>query len=66
MAGFYAEMMRGSAPAEALRAAKLRLAGSAGAYRKPFYWAPFQLYVRAAEQAAALQPPRDSARADDP
>ena len=44
MADFYQEMTRGATPAEALRAAKLRLIHSSGAYRKPFYWGPFQLY----------------------
>jgi CHAT domain-containing protein len=45
MADFYAGMTRGAAPADALRAAKLRLIRSNSAYRKPFYWGPFQLYA---------------------
>jgi CHAT domain-containing protein len=32
-------------PASALRAAKLTLLHSDGVFRKPFYWAPFQLYA---------------------
>jgi len=32
-------------PATALRKAKLTLVHSTGNYRKPFYWAPFQLYL---------------------
>jgi CHAT domain-containing protein/lipopolysaccharide biosynthesis regulator YciM len=35
----------GKDPATALRAAKLMLVHSGGNYRKPFYWAPFQLYA---------------------
>src|SRR5262249_17525787 len=40
MANLYAEMAKGQGPAQALRAAKLTLLRSAGAYRKPYYWAP--------------------------
>ncbi len=47
MADFYGELAKNVAPADALRAAKLRLIRSSGAYRKPFYWGPFQLYVGA-------------------
>jgi CHAT domain-containing protein len=47
MADFYSELAKNVAPADALRAAKLRLIRSSGAYRKPFYWGPFQLYVGA-------------------
>jgi CHAT domain-containing protein len=47
MGDFYAEMVKNVAPAEALRRAKLRLLHSKGAYRKPFYWGPFQLYAGA-------------------
>jgi len=32
-------------PASALRAAKLTLLHSDSVFRKPFYWAPFQLYA---------------------
>jgi CHAT domain-containing protein len=46
MANLYSEMAKGLGPAEALRAAKLTLLRSAGAYRKPYYWAPFQLFTR--------------------
>jgi CHAT domain-containing protein len=41
----YAELTRGQDPASALRAAKLSLLHSDSVYRKPFYWAPFQLYT---------------------
>lgn len=47
MADFYAELARNTAPVDALRSAKLKLVHSNGAYRKPFYWGPFQLYVGA-------------------
>jgi CHAT domain-containing protein len=42
---FYEELNAGKSPDAALRAAKLSLLRSAGVYRKPFYWAPFQLYT---------------------
>lgn len=48
MANLYSQMATGLGPAEALRAAKLALLRSAGPYRKPYYWAPFQLYTRSA------------------
>ena len=48
MADFYSQLARGAAPADALREAKLKLVHSSGAYRKPFYWGPFQLYTGAA------------------
>ena len=42
----YRGLRRGLPPAEALRAAKLGFLRSEGAYRKPFYWAPFVIYTR--------------------
>ena len=45
MGDFYAQMAHGATPAEALRSAKLKLVHDPGASRKPFYWAPFQLYA---------------------
>jgi CHAT domain-containing protein len=45
---FYAEMSRGNDPASALRAAKLSLLHNKDpeiVFKKPFYWAPFQLYT---------------------
>jgi len=44
----YAELARGADPAAALRAAKLDLIHAAGAYRKPYYWGPFELFTRGA------------------
>ncbi len=40
----YAGIDKGRDPAAALRAAKLAMLHSDGIYRRPFYWAPFQLY----------------------
>lgn len=45
---FYEELGTGKDPASALRLAKLSLLHSADAgsvFRKPYYWAPFQLYA---------------------
>jgi len=41
----YAEIQNGKRPEEALRLAKLSLLHSDNAFRKPFYWAPFQFYT---------------------
>jgi CHAT domain-containing protein len=41
----YDELKKGRSPETALRSAKLSLLHSDGIFRKPFYWAPFQLYV---------------------
>ena len=49
MAGLYAELARGSTPADALRASKLALIHGGGSYAKPYYWAAFQVYTGAAE-----------------
>jgi CHAT domain-containing protein len=40
----YGELARGSRPDAALRSAKLSMIHSSGVFRKPLYWAPFQLY----------------------
>ena len=40
----YGELSRGQDPASALRTAKLSLLKSDSVFKKPFYWAPFQLY----------------------
>jgi CHAT domain-containing protein len=40
----YDGLSRGQDPASALRAAKLSLLHSDNAFKKPYYWAPFQLY----------------------
>ena len=40
----YAELTKGAPPESALRDAKLALLHSDSVYKKPFYWAPFQIY----------------------
>ena len=40
----YRELETGQTPDTALRNAKLAMLRSSASYRKPFYWAPFQLY----------------------
>jgi CHAT domain-containing protein len=40
----YSEIGKGAPPDAALRDAKLALLHSGGVYRRPFYWAPFELY----------------------
>jgi CHAT domain-containing protein len=40
----YDGLAKGNEPDVALRAAKLSLIHSDGVFRKPLYWAPFQLY----------------------
>jgi CHAT domain-containing protein len=44
MKSLYEGLHRGEDPAAALRNAKLSLLHSNSIYKKPFYWAPFQLY----------------------
>jgi tetratricopeptide (TPR) repeat protein len=44
MQTMYAGIAGGASPASSLRAAKLEMIRSATAMRKPYYWAPFQLY----------------------
>ena len=41
----YAEIRKGKRPEEALRLAKLSMLHSDNAFRRPFYWAPFQFYT---------------------
>jgi CHAT domain-containing protein len=49
MGDLYSQVSRGAQPAAALRAAKLRLLHSGSLYRKPFFWAPFELFTRCLE-----------------
>lgn len=44
MDNLYSELAKGSQPDAALRSAKLSMIHSEGVFRKPLYWAPFQLY----------------------
>jgi CHAT domain-containing protein len=41
----YAGIASGMSPAAALRQAKMALLHSTGSARKPFYWAPYQVYI---------------------
>ena len=45
MDGLYGDLGKGETPDAALRHAKLTLLHSTASFRKPFYWAPFQLYT---------------------
>jgi CHAT domain-containing protein len=45
MTALYAGLDEGATPADALRAAKLRLLAEGSAFRHPFYWAPFTAFV---------------------
>lgn len=45
MTATYAGLAAGQTPAEALRAAKLRLLAEGGNLAKPYYWAPFQVFT---------------------
>ena len=45
MDSLYDGLSRGQDPAAALRAAKLSLLHSNSVFKKPYYWAPFQLYA---------------------
>ena len=46
MDGLYQGLEDGHTPAVALRAAKLSLLHSQTKFRRPYYWAPFQIYTR--------------------
>lgn len=46
MDDFYRDLSSGRTPVEALRTAKLAMIHSTGAFRKPYYWGPFQIYIR--------------------
>jgi CHAT domain-containing protein len=43
---FYGAIETGHSPVAALRIAKLSMIQSTGAFRKPYYWGPFQIYIR--------------------
>ena len=45
MGKMYASLASGSSPGTALRAAKLEMIKAGGARSKPYYWAPFQLFI---------------------
>jgi CHAT domain-containing protein len=46
MDSMYQGLQEGKAPEAALRTAKLALLHSQNKFRKPYYWAPFQIYTR--------------------
>ena len=45
MGKMYAALASGTSPGEALRDVKLEMIKSGGALSKPYYWAPFQLFI---------------------
>lgn len=49
MSRLYAGIARGADPATALRDAKLGLIRAGGAWQKPYYWGPFELFTRQAQ-----------------
>ena len=49
MSSLYRELAAGKKAPEALRTAQLSLIRLGGAYAKPFYWAPFQVYAGSAQ-----------------
>ncbi len=42
---FYADLAQGSEPATALRDAKLKMLHSTDFHRRPYYWAPLNIYT---------------------
>ena len=46
MQALYTGVQKGAEPTDALRAAKLSFVHAHDVRRKPYYWAPFQIYVR--------------------
>lgn len=46
MDDFYRDLAAGRTPVDALRNAKLAMIHSPGAFRKPYYWGPFEVYIR--------------------
>ena len=47
---FYSGIAAGEDPVTAMRTAKLALQNARPDFRKPYYWAPFQVYVRSARR----------------
>jgi CHAT domain-containing protein/Tfp pilus assembly protein PilF len=47
MTDTYVGLRAGHSPADALRAAKLRMIARGGNFSKPYYWAPFQVFTAA-------------------
>ncbi len=57
MDGMYEQIAAGVTPAEALRSAKI--ASLRSRYPKPYYWGPFQFYIRRPIQTSLLPAKRD-------
>ena len=49
MEHLYAGLSLGTASSEALRSAKLQLIHTQSVYRKPYYWAPFELFTASSQ-----------------
>ncbi len=62
MQEFYKDWRARGNSAEALRNAKLRLMRSGGAFRKPYYWGPFEIFTRQATRSAMDLAWRNSSR----
>jgi len=54
MDSMYTAISHGDDPAAALHAAKLTMLHSDSVYRRPFYWAPFQIYVGPGQRKASV------------
>ena len=52
MKEFYRQWRQGRDPSAALRGAKLQLMRTGGAFRKPYYWGPFEVFTRQATRSA--------------
>jgi CHAT domain-containing protein len=52
MKEFYKQWREGGNPAAALRGAKRQLMHTGGAFRKPYYWGPFEVFTRQANRSA--------------
>ena len=61
MKSLYSQIASGITPADALRDAKLSMIHASNGYRRPYYWAAFQIYTRDPQQFRADQ--RSIARA---
>jgi CHAT domain-containing protein len=66
MARFYRAMAEGREPVPALREAKLALLHGGPAFRKPFYWGAWQVYVGAAGNGTHSSGGPDGAGANSP
>jgi len=58
MDSMYTAISHGDDPAAALHAAKIAMLHSDSVYRRPFYWAPFQIYVGPGQREPADSEPK--------